>query len=348
MLGQFGQVHASPASFNNHWGVPLTLARVPAESDFAVIEIGMNHPGEITPLVQMTQPHVVVINNVAAVHLGAFNSVDEIAHAKSEIFDGLVPGGTAVLNADDERLHIMQERAQQAEVANTVLFGEAPHADVRLDKLNLMDTGTTLSATVMGEPVMLKVGAPGRHIAQNALVVLAVAKLFNADLANVSLALAEMEAVKGRGQQHDLTVGQGGAVLIDESYNANPTSMTASLNLLGSREPAPGGRRIAVLGDMLELGETSAQLHADIAEPVIENRVSRVFLAGREMRALRDRLTNTKGVHVTWGETSDDIAKLLGDELRAGDVVMAKASLGMAFAKVIGHLLERYGDKPDA
>ncbi|MEM1318440.1 MAG: UDP-N-acetylmuramoylalanyl-D-glutamyl-2,6-diaminopimelate--D-alanyl-D-alanine ligase, partial [Pseudomonadota bacterium] len=347
-LSACGDVHAAVASFNNHWGVPLTLARMPADSAYAVIEIGMNHPGEITPLVQMTRPNVVVINNVAAVHLGAFNSVDEIAHAKSEIFDGLIPGGTAVLNADDERLYIMQERAKQASVSNTVLFGEAPHADVRLDKLNMMDTGSTLSATVMGEPVMLKVGAPGRHIAQNALVVLAVAKLFEADLAAVSLALADMEAVKGRGQQHELTVGPGTATLIDESYNANPKSMAASLDLLGSREPAPGGRRIAVLGDMLELGEMSAQLHADIAEPITKNRISRVFLAGPDIRALRDRLNNQKGVHVTWSETSEELAKLLGDELRAGDVVMVKASLGMAFAKIISHLLKRYGDEPDA
>ncbi|WP_256364870.1 UDP-N-acetylmuramoylalanyl-D-glutamyl-2,6-diaminopimelate--D-alanyl-D-alanine ligase [Ahrensia sp. R2A130] len=346
-LAACGHVHAAVASFNNHWGVPLTLARMPADSDFAVIEIGMNHPGEITPLVQMTRPHVAIINNVAAVHLGAFDSVDEIAHAKSEIFDGLIPGGTAVLNADDERLPIMLDRATEAEVANTVLFGEAPDADVRLEKLNLMDHASTLSANVMGEPVMLKVGAPGRHIAQNALVVLAVAKLFDADLAKVSLALAEMEAVKGRGQQHKLSVGQGAAVLIDESYNANPTSMAASLDLLGSREPAPGGRRIAVLGDMLELGATSAQLHADIADPISDNRISRVFLAGSDMRALRDTLMNTKGVHVTWCDTADEIGAILADEIRSGDVVMVKASLGMAFAKVINHLLERYGDKPD-
>ncbi len=340
-LSASGKVHAAVASFNNHWGVPLTLARMPEETDFGVIEIGMNHPGEITPLVKMAQPHVAIINNVAAVHLGAFKDVDEIAHAKAEIFNGLVEGGTAVLNADDERIALQRDLAGKAGVENIVTFGEAEGADVHMDKLVLHGTCSCLTANVLGDEMVVKVGAPGRHIAQNALAVLAACKLLGADLAKSGLALANLEAVKGRGQRHRLAHRDERIVLIDESYNANPTSMRAALALLAAANTKGRGRRIAVMGDMLELGPTSSQLHAGISEAVIEHGIDKVFLAGPEMESLNKALQGK--VETLHAAKIDDLIEPIKSDLIGGDVIMAKASLGMAFARLIDDLIKTYG-----
>ena len=342
-LSPSGKVHAAVASFNNHWGVPLTLARMPEDSAFGVIEIGMNHPREIAPLVKMARPHIAMITNVAAVHLGAFKNVDEIAVAKSEIFEGLEPDGVAILNGDDPRLGIMEKIAAENGVKNIVRFGEGDNAQTVAEKIVLHGACTCLTANVLGEPMVVKVGAPGKHIAQNVLAVLTASKLAGADLAKAGLAMAELQAVKGRGQRHVLGDDEERLVLIDESYNANPTSMKAALALLASTPVKGRGRHVAVMGDMLELGPTSAELHAGIAETVIELGVARVFLAGPEMIALRDVLSGK--VECTHARTIDDLIPLIKQDLRAGDVVMAKASLGMAFARFIDDLLESYGAK---
>ncbi len=339
-LSASGKVHAAVASFNNHWGVPLTLARMPEDTDFGVIEIGMNHPGEITPLVKMAQPHVAIINNVAAVHLGAFKDVNEIAHAKAEIFNGLIEGGTAILNADDERIALQRDLADKAGVENIVTFGEADGADVHMDKLVLHGTCSCLTANVLGDEMVVKVGAPGRHIAQNALAVLAACKLMGADLAKSGLALADLEAVKGRGQRHRLAHRDERIVLIDESYNANPTSMRAALALLAAANVKGRGRRIAVMGDMLELGPTSKELHVGLSETVIERGIDKVFLAGPEMQSLNEALKGK--VDTTHAEKIDDLIEGIKADLIGGDVIMAKASLGMAFARLIDDLLQTY------
>lgn len=335
-LSACGKVHASAASYNNHWGVPLTLARMPVDVDYGIFEIGMNHPGEISTLVRMVKPHVAAIMNVAAVHLGAFRDVDEIALAKAEIFEALTKNGTAVLNADDDRLPILLERAKQNGVKNIVLFGEAKSADVHIDKLVLHGSCSCLTANVIGTPMVVKVGAPGRHIVQNIAGVLAIVKLVDADLARAGLALANMEAVKGRGQQVLLDHPDGQLKLIDESYNANPTSMTAALNLLGASQPKGAGRRVAVLGDMMELGETSGQLHASLAHAVLNNKIDRVYLAGNEMKSLADALKGE--VECVHADGIEALAPKVISELRGGDVVMAKASLGMKFAVLIEEL----------
>jgi len=335
-LSACGKVHASAASYNNHWGVPLTLARMPVDVEYGIFEIGMNHPGEISTLVRMVKPHVAAIMNVAAVHLGAFRDVDEIALAKAEIFEALTKNGTAVLNADDDRLPILLERAKQNGVKNIVLFGEAKGADVHIDKLVLHGSCSCLTANVIGTPMVVKVGAPGRHIVQNIAGVLAIVKLVDADLARAGLALANMEAVKGRGQQVLLDHPDGQLKLIDESYNANPTSMTAALNLLGASQPKGAGRRVAVLGDMMELGETSGQLHASLAHAVLNNKIDRVYLAGNEMKSLADALKGE--VECVHADGIEALAPKVISELRGGDVVMAKASLGMKFAVLIEEL----------
>jgi len=333
-----GVVHASDRSFNNHWGVPLTLARMPVETDFGVFEIGMNHPNEITPLVKMVRPHVAIITNVAAVHLGAFESVDEIAKAKAEIFDGLEAVGTAVLNADDERIGLLTDFAKSKGVTNIVTFGESGEAQARVEKLVPHGSCTCLTADILGHSMVVKIGAPGRHIVQNVLAVLATVELARADLAKAGLAMANLSAVKGRGQQHKLDSPTGPYRLIDESYNANPTSMRAALALLGAAKIKTRGRRIAVMGDMLELGPTSSDLHAELANAVHENQIDLVYLAGPEMSSLNKRLNGS--IPCEHAPTIDDLIEPITAELREGDVIMAKASLGMSFAKLIDHLLE--------
>ncbi len=337
-LAPSGPVHASDKSFNNHWGVPLTLARMPQDTDFGVFEIGMNHPNEITPLVKMVRPHIAIITIVAAVHLGAFDSVDGIAHAKAEIFDGLEPGGTAILNADDERLGLLSDIAAQKGVSNIVTFGGAQGAEARVEKLVQHGSCTCLTADILGNSMVVKIGAPGRHIVQNVLAVLATADLAGADLAKAGLAMADLSAVKGRGQQHKLKSPTGPYMLIDESYNANPTSMSAALSLLGSAQVKDRGRRIAVMGDMLELGPTSWDLHAGLAAAVRENNIDMVYLAGPEMAALHETLAGE--MPSAYAQTIDDLVEPIASELRQGDVLMAKASLGMGFAKLINHLLD--------
>ncbi len=337
-FGACGRTHAAVASFNNHWGVPLTLARMPQDTEFGIFEIGMNHPDEITPLVKMVQPHVAIITNVAAVHLGAFDSVDGIAKAKAEIFAGLDDSGTAVLNADDERFSLLTDFADGYGVKSIVSFGEAESGDCRLLDLVERADCSTLKADVMGEAMMVRIGAPGRHIAQNCLAVLAAVKLADADLAKAGLALGDMEAVKGRGQRHVLQVSGGTATLIDESYNANPTSMRAALALLGKAETGLRGRRIAVMGDMLELGPTSRELHAGLLEPVLDHEIDHIFIAGEEMTALEAAAAGK--VSAVHGNTIDDIIPQIASSLRDGDVIMAKASLGMKFARLIDHLLK--------
>lgn len=338
-----GRVHAAVASFNNHWGVPLTLARMPEETQFGVIEIGMNHPGEITPLVKMARPHVAMITIVAAVHLGAFKDVDEIAKAKSEIFDGLESGGTAVLNGDDERIHLQMDYAKQAGVQNIVRFGEVEGCEVQLQKLVEHASCSCLTASVRGEDMVVKIGAPGRHIAQNVLGVLAACQLVGADLAKAGIALGEMQAVKGRGQRHTIGEGDNRLVLIDESYNANPTSMRAAIALLAAAPVKNNGRRIAVLGDMLELGPTSKELHAGLAEPLCEHGIDLTFMAGPGMKALFDVMRGSG--KASYAETIDDLIPLIRAELRPGDAVMAKASLGMRFARFVDDLLNEGPNK---
>ncbi len=330
-----GPVHASAASFNNHWGVPLTLARMPRDTDYGVFEIGMNHPGEITPLVGMVRPDIAIITNVAPVHLGAFDSVDEIARAKAEIFSGVVPGGTAVLNADDPRIAMLSDWARDAGVENIVTFGEAPGADVRLERIAEKADCSCIDVDVSGTPMTLRVGTPGRHIVQNVLAVLAAVKLSGADLAKAGLALADLGAVKGRGQRHVLPWHGGNVLLIDESYNANPASIAAALTMLNA---GAGGRRIAALGDMLELGSESRTLHAGLADAVRAN-CDALYLSGDAMRALGDEVSGT--LPVTYGADADDLAQTLARDLHAGDTVMVKASNSLRFARIVDYLVSR-------
>ncbi|WP_083590280.1 UDP-N-acetylmuramoylalanyl-D-glutamyl-2,6-diaminopimelate--D-alanyl-D-alanine ligase [Aurantimonas sp. 22II-16-19i] len=343
-LGAVGSVHASAASFNNHWGVPLSLARLPAETSYAVFEIGMNHPGEIRPLVGLVRPHVAIVTLIAPAHLGHFRDLDEIAEAKAEIFEGVVPGGTAILNADDERCGLLAEYARKAGITEIATFGEAAGADFRLIAFEATREGANVDAEISGEPLRLALATPGRHMAQNVLAVLGTAARIGADVGKVAAALAGWHAVKGRGARHSLALGDGGAAtLIDDSYNANPASMRAALDVLSRAKPGESGRRIAVLGDMLELGTHSAELHAGLKDEVLAAGVDIVFLAGEEMKALDDVLSGV--VACQWHETNDELVADLERTMRGGDVVLVKASKSIGFSPLVETLLSRHEDR---
>ncbi len=346
VLSASGTVHASVASFNNHWGVPLTLARMPEDTKFGIFEIGMNHADEITPLVKMVRPHVAVITNVEAAHLGAFANVDEIAKAKAEIFDGLVEGGSAVLNRDNYYFEMLTEFAIAAGVKSIVSFGEADGADVHLNKLKLHDRCSCMMAKLFDEDIAVKIGVPGRHIAQNVLAVLAVAKLAGADLTKSVLALGDMQSEAGRGARHKLSIATGTFTLIDESYNANPASMTAAIDMLKSSEPSGSGRRIAVLGDMLELGEHSGAMHGALADELTDTNIDQVYLVGADMVHLQARLPSS--LLASYVPDVKQLQVILFSNLRAGDVVMVKASKGIGFAGLVDELVRKYQIKSDA
>ena len=336
-LAPQGKVHAAERSFNNHWGVPLTLARMPRETDFAVIEIGMNHPGEIGPLSRMADLDVAIITTVAAVHMAAFKSVDEIAFAKAEIFEGLRAGGVAVLNNDIATYPILDAAAGQA---TQITFG-ANAADFRLANLSIAANSTQVEAEIHGNPVLFKIGAEGRHLAMNALAVLAAAEASGADLAQAALALAQWHAPSGRGQRYTIHLSTAGETveLIDESYNANPTSMEAALDVLALSRPRDGegriaqGRRIAFLGDMLELGPEEQTIHANLSQTPAMAEIDVVHTAGPLMQALHTALPPEK--QGNWYETATQMAQEAARLLDSGDVAMVKGSLGSKVGLVV-------------
>src|SRR5690242_13701951 len=339
-LSADGETHASAASYNNHWGVPLSLARCPASAKYAVFEIGMNHAGEITPLTQMAMPHVAIVTTVEPVHLEYFGSVEKIADAKAEIFLGLVPGGTAVINRDNDQYARLDAAARAANVSRIVTFGADPQAEARLVRHVLQADSSTVEAVILGTPVAYKLGAPGRHIVMNSLAVLAAASLAHADLAVAALALGRLKAAVGRGARIPLGLPNGEALLIDESYNANPASMKAAIALLGQAEIGPQGRRIAVIGDMLELGDLGPRLHAELSETLVENSIDLVYCAGPLSRALWEALPpNRRG---GYAETAAALEPAVIGAVRAGDALMVKASNGSKMGPLVKALERQF------
>lgn len=339
VLAEDGPTHASAASHNNHWGVPLTLARLPRSAAYGVFEIGMNHPDEIRPLVKMVRPHVAAITNVEPVHLAAFPNVEAIADAKAEVFEGFANGGHAVINRDNPHYERLKAAATAAGAA-VWTFGEHVSSDARLDRLAMKEQGSCVAATVLGEGVTFKIGAPGRHVVQNALAVLLCAKLAGADLALAALALARFAPPAGRGKRLALNAPGGVLTVIDESYNANPASMRAALALLGQTPVQSGGRRIAVLGDMLELGPQSEELHAKVAEAAASAKIDLVFTAGPLMKALNDALPPAR--RGGWAATAAELEPKLFERLRGKDVVMIKGSNGSRMGPLVAALRDRF------
>jgi UDP-N-acetylmuramoyl-tripeptide--D-alanyl-D-alanine ligase len=338
-LGRFGPTHASAASYNNHWGVPLTLSRLPAGAAFAVVEIGMNHAGEITPLVAMARPQVALVTTIAPVHIEHLGSLEGIADAKAEIFSGLEPGGVAVLNRAAPQFERLAAAAR-AHGARIATFGADADCDAELLEVASLDGGVRVRARVFGRGLDFVLGAPGLHMAENALGVLVVCDALGVDVAGAAAALADFAPQHGRGARFVLTSASGPFTVIDESYNANPASMRAALALLGAAEPAAAGRRIAVIGDMLELGAEGAAMHAALATDLARHRVDLLFGAGPLTRALYDAAP--EAMRAGWAERSSDILPRLADALRGGDVIMVKGSNGSRMGPVVAALRERF------
>ncbi|MBN9544970.1 MAG: UDP-N-acetylmuramoyl-tripeptide--D-alanyl-D-alanine ligase [Alphaproteobacteria bacterium] len=318
-----GRTHASAASYNNHWGVPLSLASLPRDAEYGVFEIGMNHAGEIRNLVSFVRPHVALITTIAPAHLEFFGSCEAIADAKSEIFESLAPGGAALIPSDSPYAERLAARAAQARVGRLVRFGTTGEA--RLLSFTPEGEGMRLKADILGRTVDCLVGAQGEHIARNAVAALAAVALVDGDVLNAAAALKNFTALKGRGARFEVS----GIQVIDESYNANPASMSAALALLAA---APG-RKLAVLGDMLEMGEGGPALHAALAEPIAAAKTDLVFASGPQMKALWDALP--AGRRGAYAENSIALAPKLTAALKRGDTVLVKGSLGSRMAVIV-------------
>jgi len=344
-LGALAPTHASESSYNNQWGVPLSLARMPADARFGVFEIGMNHPGEIAPLVCQVRPHVAIITNIEAAHTEFFPSIEAIADEKAAIFDGLEPGGTAILNRDNPHFERLRRAAEAAGAARVLGFGADAGAEVRVKDSAMHPTMSCIKATIDGVDLTYKIGVPGRHWVINSLAVLAALKALGGDLGIAGLALAGMAAPKGRGRRHVLTIGEGQLTLIDESYNANPTSMRAALDVLQATPVGPRGRRIAVLGDMLELGSEGVTLHRGLVPELERRGIDKVFGTGPLTEQLLGALPSAR--RGGFAASSRELATLVVAGVRAGDVVMVKGSRGSAMPVVVEALLA-LADRPAA
>ncbi|MBP2229096.1 UDP-N-acetylmuramoyl-tripeptide--D-alanyl-D-alanine ligase [Azospirillum agricola] len=326
VLSAQGPTYATEGSLNNHWGVPLSLARLPADSRYGVFELGMNHAGELGPLSRQVKPDVAVITTIEAAHLEFFASVDAIADAKAEIFEGLNPNGVAVLNRDNPQHGRLAAAARAHGLTHVWSFGGHDECEARLLDFSLHATCSAVTALIRGERIQYCLSLPGKHWVMNSLAVLLAAKALGADVAMAARSLSTLQPVKGRGTRKRIHLAQGAFTLIDESYNASPAAMLATLEVLGKLDPGAGGRRIAVLGDMRELGERADALHAALAEPLRAAHVDAVYACGPHMRALFDRLP--AAMRGAWTETSVELAPIVTAAAKGGDVVMVKGSLG--------------------
>ena len=337
MLADQGQTHAAEASYNNHWGVPLTLARMPRDTEFAVIEIGMNHPGEIAPLSRMARPHVAMITTVAPVHLEAFEDGGEgIAREKAAIFEGLEPGGVAVINDDIETTGILRDMARDLG-ARQIGFGEQGR-DFILESVSVTEGVSVVSATAPEGTFVFKLASAGRHFAMNGLGALAAVQALGGDLARAAMSLAAWNPMGGRGAVERIELDpdrpEAALTLIDDAYNANPTSLGAAMDVLASAAAGKqGGRKIAFVGDMKELGPTEQQMHADMAgHPAMEG-IDMVHCVGPLMQAMHTALpTDKQGLHT---DESEAMVPHLRTLVGAGDTILVKGSLSMTMARIV-------------
>ncbi len=334
-LAASGQTHRSVKSYNNHWGVPLTLARMPRESAFAVFEMGMNHRGEILPLTQLVRPHAALVTTVAPAHIENLGSLETIADEKGDIYSGLEPGGAALVPNEApcaDRLIAAAERNG----ANLIRFGREPGCEARLLKFEMDENGSTAEAEILGRMIRYRVGVEGAHWALNSVAALAAADVIGADLEAAAHALEHLRAIDGRGVAARIEAPFGAFLLIDDAYNANPVSMAAAFSTLGARKPEGGGRRIAALGDMLELGENERAYHAGLAEPLISAGVDLVFAAGPRMVALMEALPPER--RGGYAENADGLIPVIASSLRSGDIVLVKGSNSSRMSKVVAAL----------
>ena len=327
-----GRTHWAAGSYNNQWGVPLSLARMPRETEFGVFELGMNHEGEIRALTAQVRPEVAIITTIEPAHLEYFSGVEAIADAKAEIFDGMAPGATAILNRDNPMFDRLATAAM-ARHLKIVSFGEHEAADARLLSATLDAEASEVKARFSGRNLHYRLGVPGKHLVLNSLAVLAATQALGADLRLAADALGTLAGLAGRGKRMTIAVAGGSATLIDESYNASPAAMRAAFAVLAAARPAGNGRRIAVVGDMRELGPQGPALHRELAAPLVASGVDLVFACGPLMRHLFDALPAAlRGAHA---DTAAALAPLVADALRSGDVITIKGSLGTRMADIV-------------
>ncbi len=334
-LARQAPTHASAKSHNNHWGVPLSLAQLPADPAFAVLEMGMNHAGEIRRLTRQVRPHGALVTAIAPAHLENFDDESGIARAKAEIFEGLEPGGFAVVPADSPHTPLLIEAAEAVGCERIVRFGAG--GDVRVREATGDAAGTSVEAVVHGRSLRYRLGLPGRHWVTNSLGLLAVVDALGADLDAFAAGLAGLSAEPGRGRRRTLAVTGGSATLLDDAYNANPASMRAALEVLAT---VPG-RKLAALGAMKELGPSAPALHAALAEPLAAADVARVFTVGAEMEALAAALPPAR--HGGHAAHAADLVAPIRSELRPDDTLLVKGSLASGMGALVAALVGEAG-----
>ena len=337
ILGAQGSVSFSQGSLNNHFGVPLSLARLPENVEYGVFELGMNHAGELTKLSQMVRPLVAIVTTVEPAHLEFFDTVDDIAHAKAEIFDGLAPGGTAVLNRDNAYFGILAAAARDLG-AKIFTFGAHTDCDFRLADCELRANGSTVRLAHERQELSYCLNVPGRHWVQNSLAIMAALSALGADLCEAAHAIAGVLQPPGRGRSHQIQTPNFDFELIDDSYNASPVSVAAAFTVLSGKRGTTPGRRIAVLGDMLELGEEAAAYHRDLVGSFMENSIDLVFAAGPNMKALMAALpAERRGV---WAQTADQLLPEVVAALQKNDCILVKGSLGSRMGLIVDGLMK--------
>ena len=333
VLGAQADTFASEGNLNNHWGAPLSLARMPRAAQIGIFELGMNHADEIRPLAKMVRPHAAIITTVEAVHIEFFKSVAEIADAKAEILEGLEPGGIAILPRDNPHFARIAARAAELGITRITSFGEEKASNARLVSCLTRDDGNRVEAEISGTRLSFEMGLAGKHQAVNALAVLSGVAALGCDVGQAARDLGNARAIKGRGQREEITLGTGKLLLIDESYNASPAAMVAALGVLAGLQPDSGGRRIAILGDMRELGKEGPALHLGLKDAVIAAGIDRFYGVGPLMAGLFSSLPqDMQARHVV---ESLALVAPLGGELRAGDIVLVKGSLGTRMAPIV-------------
>jgi UDP-N-acetylmuramoyl-tripeptide--D-alanyl-D-alanine ligase len=335
LFGALGITHASKKSFNNHWGVPLSLANLPRDAEYGVFELGMNHEGELARLTEQVKPHIALVTTVEPAHIEHFRTVEAIADAKAEIFTGMEKNGIAVLNRDNPHFARLKAHAEKSGVGKIISFGEDEEADAQLLDCALHADSSKVTARILGEEVHYKINIPGKHIVLNSLGALAVVKAAQGGLLRAVAALRNSEPVEGRGNRITVVIADGMApiTIINESYNANPASMLAAFQVFEMVEPAAGGRRIAVLGDMLELGPKGPQLHAGLVNPILKAKADLVFCCGAQMDALYQILP--EGWRGGQAKNSQELAPLVAATAKPGDVFLVKGSAGSKMSYVL-------------
>lgn len=340
-LSASGATHRSVKSYNNHWGVPLTLSRMPRESQFAVFEIGMNHRGEILPLTQLVKPHAALVTTIAPAHVENLGSLEAVADEKGDIYAGLEPGGAAIIPADAPHASRLIAAAER-NGANLVRFGRGAECEARLLKFDMDESGSNAEAEILGRTIRYRVGVEGAHWALNSVAALAAADVVGADLDAAAHALEHLRAFDGRGVAQRIEAPFGGFMLVDDAYNANPASMAAAFSTLAARKPGPGGRRIVALGDMLELGPDERAYHVGLAQPLEQAGVDLVFAAGPRMAALMEALPASR--RGGYAENADALSPIIANALRSGDIVLVKGSNGSKMSRVVAALAALRGD----